>query len=288
MVVGISIENLTKQFGDRAVLNKVNLDLNVGERVALIGQNGSGKTTLIRCILGLHRFSGAISVLGRSVQDNREAVLADIGFVPQTAPILRFTVGEYLRFYSRLCGVKEDAVINVAKCLELDVARIKGQPFRKMSGGMKQKLLIAAALARRPALLIMDEPTANLDAKARAAFFELLADLSGECVLLLSSHRVDELAGLVTRMVELGDGGIVKDDAVSVSGIRSLEQKVACKVVLNASIASVMNGLQGWGFSLDTNSRVWSGVIGAPDRFRFLADLSRWSGAVTKVNMEEV
>lgn len=287
MVARIAIERVSKRFGDRVVLNDLNLNLSDGERVALIGQNGSGKTTLIRCILGLHRFGGNISVLGRSVRDSREEVLNEIGFVPQSAPILRFSIGEYLRFYSRLCGVSEDTVIEVAKRLDLDLAHLRKQMFRKLSGGMKQKLLIAAALARRPALLIMDEPTANLDAKARAAFFELLADLPEHCVLLLSSHRVDELAGLVTRLVELSDGGIVKDDAVSVSGIRALDQKVACGVRLNQPVASVMNGLRGWGFVYNDSTQIWEGMIGAPDRFRFLADLSRWSGAVAKVNMEE-
>lgn len=283
----IAIERVSKRFGDRLVLNELNLNLNEGERVALIGQNGSGKTTLIRCILGLHRFEGNIRVLGQSVRESREEVLNEIGFVPQSAPILRFNIGEYLRFYSRLCGVDEEAVIEVAKYLDLDLPHLRKQLFRKLSGGMKQKLLIAAALARRPSLLIMDEPTANLDAKARAAFFELLADLPEHCVLLLSSHRVDELAGLVTRLVELDSGGVVKDDAVSVTGIRTLDQKVACGVVLNQPVASVMNGLQGWGFVYNENKQIWEGMIGAPDRFRFLADLSRWSGAVAKVNMEE-
>ncbi len=284
----VVIENLSKLFGTRTVLDGINLRLESGDRIALVGQNGSGKTTLIRCILGLHRFNGCISVLGQSVHDQRESVLREIGFVPQVAPMLRFTVGEYLSFYSRLCGIDESVIVDVARHLELDLPQLRKQLFRKMSGGMKQKLLIATALARRPALLIMDEPTANLDARARTAFFELLANLPRDCVLLLSSHRVDELAGLVTRLVELGDGHIVKDDVVSVSGIMALEQKVRCQVVLNKMADSVMRGLNGWGFARGESELEWSGSIGAPDRFRFLADLSRWSGVIARVNIEEI
>lgn len=284
----IVIEGLSKNFGDRAVLNGINLRFNAGDRVALVGQNGSGKTTLIRCILGLHRFSGDMRVLGQSVYEQREAVLRHIGFVPQVAPMLRFTIGEYLNFYSRLCGIDESHIIDVARRLDLDIPSLRKQLFRKLSGGMKQKLLIATAFARNPALLIMDEPTANLDAKARTAFFELLADLPDDCVLLLSSHRVDELAGLVTRLIELSDGHVVKDDVVSVSRNIELEQKVRCSVVLNKAVDSVMRGLSGWGFTNGESNFEWFGNIGAPDRFRFLADLSRWSGVIARVNMEEI
>lgn len=281
----ILVHGLYKKFGEKAALNGIDLKVTSGERVAFVGHNGSGKTTLLRCILALHAFEGQIAVAGLDIRAARRRVLTQIGFVPQNPPALRFSVAEYLAFAEQVTGVLPAQVAAVAARLGLDLEECRGRAFRKLSGGMKQKLLIAAAMARRPALLIMDEPTANLDPKARAAFFELLAELPADSAVLLSSHRVDELSGLVTRLVELDGGRIVRDDALTAAVGAQLAGKMRCRVVLSEALASVVRGLEAWGLRAESDKR-WSGVIGSPDRFRLLADLTRWSAVVASLSLE--
>lgn len=288
----IEIRSLHKAFDKKPALRDVSLTVAPGERVALVGHNGSGKTTLVRCILGLHNYEGRILVEGHEVRAERVAMLRKIAFVPQSPPALRFTVTEYLEFLRAVCGVAPSEVIRVAGVLGLDVGECRRRPFRKLSGGMKQKLLAAAALARRPALLVMDEPTANLDPAARGAFFTLLAGLPRESALLLTSHRVDELAGLVTRLVELDDGAVARDEVVStLAPGASVADRVRCRIVVaQEAAASVVRGLAAWGLACDVargTQNTWRGYVGAPDRFRLLADLSRWAGALRTVELED-
>ncbi len=99
--------------------------------------------------------------------------------------------------------------------LGLDLSQHRKQIFFKLSGGMKQKLLIAIALARNPKILILDEPSANLDPDARETFFSLLDGMPKETVMLLSSHRVDEISQLVNRVVEMDQGKVVLDRSLN-------------------------------------------------------------------------
>jgi ABC-2 type transport system ATP-binding protein len=99
----------------------------------------------------------------------------------------------------------------VAQCLGLDVSAVRSQPFEKLSGGQKQKVLIAVALREDVDLLVLDEPAANLDPGARDEFFSLLRERKPSDTMLISIHRLDELDGLVTRIVELDQGRVALD-----------------------------------------------------------------------------
>jgi ABC-2 type transport system ATP-binding protein len=207
----ISISNLHKTFRGQSILRDVTLTIGPGERIALVGQNGSGKTTLIRCLLGLYNFEGSIQFYGKSPRTDRIAVLHNVGFVPQHPPGLRLTVSEYIATVTHLTGCAAKDINELADRLDLRVSDHINKPFAMLSGGMKQKLMIAAALARKPSLLIMDEPAANLDPRARAKFFESLQSLPSDTTMLLSSHRIDEITGLVTRLIEMDHGDITID-----------------------------------------------------------------------------
>lgn len=283
----IQIEGLTKRFGAQLVLNQLALNVEAGERIALIGQNGSGKTTLIRCILGLYSCDGALRVLGKAPRQARQELLTQIGFVPQQAPGIRSSVSEFLLATTRLCGVDGAAIMAVAERLGLSIPQISQKAFYALSGGMKQKLLISIALARRPKLLIMDEPAANLDPIARAAFFSLLEELDPTTAMLLSSHRIDEVSGLVTRLIELDAGRLVLDDLVSVQS-RSLGARLRCSLKFSEAHAHVLEALAAWGLSSMDDGRRWEGLIAAHDQFRFVCLIARWSGLIERFNMEEL
>lgn len=207
----IRIEGLTKTFRKHRVLDGVSLQLEPGERVALIGANGAGKTTLFRCLLGEYHCEGKVAIDGHCPRAERQHVLGRIGFVPQLPPALRMPVGQLVRFAATLCSSSESRMAEMAQRLGLDLDAIRSRPFVKLSGGQKQKVLIALALRDEADLLVMDEPAANLDPAARSEFFSLLREHSPGRTMLVSIHRLDDVMGLATRVVELDRGRVVGD-----------------------------------------------------------------------------
>jgi ABC-2 type transport system ATP-binding protein len=207
----IKIENLSKTFNKVKVIKNLSIAFNAGDRIALIGQNGAGKTTLIRSILGLYTYEGFLSVLDKNSRTNREKILQEVGFVPQLPPPLGMTVAEIMDFFSIVTKTDKEKFISIANDLKLDVNSHLNKPFLKLSGGMKQKLLVSLALAREPRILLMDEPSANLDPEARKVLFKYLKELPKDTLMILSSHRVDEIKDLVNRLVEMDLGEVVVD-----------------------------------------------------------------------------
>jgi len=210
----IHCENLSKTFRRVPVLDGLNLSVNLGERVALIGSNGAGKTTLIRCLLGEYTHEGVLTIDGQSPRLHRTEILASIGFVPQHPPPLGMPVGQLINFAAQLCGTDPAQITALAARMGLIVEPVLQRPFVKLSGGMKQKILIAIALGRQARLLIMDEPTANLDPEAREVFLALLAERAKNVAMLISSHRLNEVSSLVDRVIEMDMGKIVLDKKV--------------------------------------------------------------------------
>ncbi len=281
----IEARGLAKRFGRHSVLQGVDLQIRSGDRVALVGPNGSGKTTLIRCLLGLYQHEGSIALDGISARAERRRALGRVGFVPQLPPGLRGRVRDYLVTLEAVSGVPRAAVEAVAGRLGLELPPLEHRPFSALSGGMKQKLLIAAALARRPSLLIMDEPGANLDPRSRAVFFELLAEAAPGTTMLLSSPRVDEIADLVNRMVELDHGRVVMDDVVAASaGLAHAAQSLRVRLRVREAVASMEEALRDWGLQRDV-AGTWTGEIAAGDRFRFLALLTRYAGLIEGIEL---
>jgi ABC-2 type transport system ATP-binding protein len=207
----IRADKLSKSFGKVEVLKQLSVDFNEGDRIALIGQNGAGKTTLIRCILGQYVYDGQLDVLGKNPRSHRVDILKEVGFVPQIPPPLKITVKELLKFFSDLSGVRQEEYVDIAEKLGLKITDSFNKPFVALSGGMKQKLLVSFALGKKPAILLMDEPSANLDPAAREIFFDYLGHYNKEALLVLSSHRMSEIEGLVNRVVEMDFGQIVLD-----------------------------------------------------------------------------
>jgi ABC-2 type transport system ATP-binding protein len=152
----IRFSNVAKSFRKTRVLNDVSLEIGLSERVALIGSNGAGKTTLIRCLLGEYTFDGEVAIDGRDPRKERTAVLGVIGFVPQLPPPLKMPVAQLIDFSAALCGTDPARIHELAQRLGLELEPILTRPFVKLSGGMKQKLLIAIALGRDAKVLVMD------------------------------------------------------------------------------------------------------------------------------------
>ncbi len=210
----IKINNLSKTFKKQEVIKNLTSEFKEGEKIALIGQNGAGKTTLIRCILGQYIFDGSLEVLDMNPRKERRRILQDVGFVPQTPPPLKMTVGELLNFFTKLTNTPKTEFIELADLMGLSIEDNLNKPFFKLSGGMKQKLLIAFAIGRKPKILLLDEPSANLDPKARGILFDMLQNFRKDSLMILSSHRMNEIKTLVNRVVEMDLGIIVVDKKV--------------------------------------------------------------------------
>lgn len=201
--------NVDKRFGKVHALRAIKLDVPSRSKVALIGPNGSGKTTLIRVLLGLVRHAGEVWIDGHPVV--RATLAPQLAYVPQIAPQMAASCGELVRTVCELRGLPREVVAEAAHRLDLSLDAITRQPFRTLSGGSKQKLLLALALAARPELLILDEPTASLDADARGRFLALQRELAGDATLVLCSHRLDEIRALVDHVIALENGAVIYD-----------------------------------------------------------------------------
>jgi len=281
----IRVEQLRKSFQRARVLDALDLAIAPGERVALVGANGAGKTTLFRCLLGEYTYEGLIAVGGRDPRALRTEVLRRTGFVPQLPPPLRMPVGSLLGFAAEVCGSETAPMEAVATRLGLDARAIWRQPFAKLSGGQKQKLLIAVALGRDCELLVMDEPAANLDPPARRSFFELLAERQDRATMLISSHRIDEVAQLVSRVIELDQGRVALDDRVD--GAAALDAVLRCRIELAHASEAAAATLRSWGLMPADGGLRFEGTIAGPDRLRFLGALARYAGLLRALALEE-
>ena len=281
----ISIQNLSKQFRRVRVLNGIDLDINTGDRIALVGSNGAGKTTLIRCLLGEYNFQGRITIDGLNPHADRTEVLKRIGFVPQLSPPLKMPVGQLIGFAAGVCDSDPASMTAISTQLGLDIEQLRRRPFNKLSGGQKQKLLISIALGRDTDLLVLDEPAANLDPEARHTFFQLLAQKQQHGAMIISSHRLDEVAALVNRVVEMDHGDIVLDDHVADQ--IDLSSVLACRLELTRVDSAFAETIREWGFSDSEGGRVWRGEIAGPDRLRFLGVLSRYAALLKGIQLED-
>jgi ABC-type multidrug transport system ATPase subunit len=204
----IIAKNLTKRYGKVTALNQVSFTIEAGEAVALWGANGAGKTTTLRCLLGVQGFEGELMVNGINVSRNAKAARAAIGYVPQEAAFYDMSVLETLHFYARLKKTDPQRVNEVLE--QVDLTAHHNKRVNMLSGGMKQRLALAVALLADPPVLVLDEPTANLDVKAQRDFIHTVQMLnhSGKTIVF-SSHRLDEVIALGNRVLVLSEGGLV-------------------------------------------------------------------------------
>jgi ABC-type multidrug transport system ATPase subunit len=229
----IELDQVTKQYGKVTALDRVTLDVPDGARVALLGANGSGKTTLTRVMMGLVRHRGEVRFGGAP---RTPELAARIAYVPQISPPWSATVEEVVGAIAQLRAVPPARVAALAAELALRIDAVAARPFRSLSGGNRQKLLIALALAAAPSVAILDEPTASLDAGARQRFFDLAGERFGRATVILCSHRLDELRTLVDHVVVLADGRVAWQGAAS----RYLEEHVAS--VIELLVAETVDG----------------------------------------------
>jgi len=211
----IQVKNLTKKFGSHISLDNVTTEFNKDDYVALMGPNGAGKTTLIRSIMGYyHPSEGEVLIDGLNPIKERTKVLDSISFVPQLPPPIKLNLDELMQYIQTSSNVDKELIKHFANEMKLDINNNLKKSFFKLSGGMKQKMLIAISLAKKSDIIIYDEPTANLDPKARDDFYRLLKENEKEKISLFVTHRLDEVKEIVNRQIYMDLGTIVSDERV--------------------------------------------------------------------------
>jgi ABC-2 type transport system ATP-binding protein len=211
----VNAKGVSKVFMGTKVLDSVDLDIARGDRIAMMGPNGAGKTTLVRAMLGFYHIdSGEITVNGHDPVKERVEVLKNISFIPQLPPPVKLSIEEMLLYVERSSEIPRQKIFEESEKMDLDLKSHLSKPFFKLSGGMKQKLLIAIALSKKSDLLIFDEPTANLDPKGREKFYDLLTEIDENCSTLFITHRLDEIEGLVNRKIYMDLGKVVEDEKI--------------------------------------------------------------------------
>lgn len=281
----IKISALEKTFVRRAVLQSLDVDIATDDRIALIGSNGAGKTTLIRCLLGHYRHKGDILLGGEKVSTHNRSMLEAIAFVPQLPPPLKMPVADLIKFSCASGKADKNKIWDIADKLGLELAILMSIPFNRLSGGQKQKLLISIAMARPAKLLIFDEPSANLDPAARAAFLDLLAQHKDRA-MLIASHRLEEIASLVNRVIEMDQGKIVLDDRIS-DRLKEGDRRL-CTLKLAEPSEALSKTLSEWDFTISENGLSANGQVAGGDMIRFLSTLSRYGGLLSDISFENL
>lgn len=196
-------KNVAKSFGNLKALKNVDFEVNEGEFVALLGPNGAGKTTLINCLNGLTpRDSGEILVKGVDPEVDSQSTKMQLGIVEQELVFDPFfTSIEMLRLRRGLFGLKPDEEYLSWLLVKLSLDDKKDVRARELSGGMKRRLMIAKALAHKPSILILDEPTAGVDVELRNSLYDFLTELKKSgTTIVLTTHYLEEAELLADRI----------------------------------------------------------------------------------------
>jgi ABC-2 type transport system ATP-binding protein len=210
----VKLDQLTKKFGEITAVDKMTLEIEEGEIFGLLGPNGAGKSTAINMITGLLLIDkGSISILGKDIRKDKTAAKSNIGIVPQDIAIYEdLTSLENVRFFASLYGLRGKALDAAAlEALEFTGLSDKKKDFPKnFSGGMKRRLNIACAIAHKPKLIIMDEPTVGIDPQSRNHILQSVKKLNEMgSTIIYTSHYMEEVEEICTRIAIMDHGKVI-------------------------------------------------------------------------------
>ncbi|MBM3350784.1 MAG: ABC transporter ATP-binding protein [Betaproteobacteria bacterium] len=240
----VKINGIHKHFGGLHALKGIDLTIEQGEFFGLLGPNGAGKSTLINILAGLTKpTSGRVSVMGFDVDQQYQQARKLLGVVPQELVFDPFfNVREMLRFQAGYFGRGRENDAWVDEILEgLGLTEKAHTNMRRLSGGMKRRALIAQALAHRPPVIVLDEPTAGVDVELRQMLWEFIKRLNREGhTIILTTHYLEEAETLCRRVAMMKQGEIVALD----STVNMLNQFSGKNLVLKLSGAPLPSGLE--------------------------------------------
>jgi heme exporter protein A len=232
----IQIRNLVKAFGHRVVLRGIDLTINEGEFMTLMGANGAGKTTLLHIIATLSKpTAGEIAINGYRLQDSANQLRRFIGLVSHKTLLYDdLTAAQNLHFYARMYDVPEATHRVETVLTQVGLRSRQNDPVRTYSRGMQQRLAIARAILHNPPILLLDEPDTGLDQHASDMLGELLraVDITHRTILM-TTHNLERGLSLGNRVVILAKGKIVYDALRQDTNVTDLRQRYYEYVTIN-------------------------------------------------------
>lgn len=251
----ISLQNVSKQYGDKTVLNKVNLDIFPGQIIGYIGPNGAGKSTTVKILTGvIQDYSGTVLLNGKDIREDILGLKQMIGYVPELAELYDLlTPNEYLHFVGALYNLP-DAIIKErsTKILQsFGLLEHIDQRMDSFSKGMRQKVLLTSGILHNPSIVILDEPMSGLDANAVIVVKELMQVLKQEGkTIFYCSHMMDVVEKVSDRIVLIDKGTIIANDTIEVlrEGSNNSLEKIFAQMTtsenLNETAGNIAQAMQ--------------------------------------------
>jgi ABC-2 type transport system ATP-binding protein len=214
--MSIEIKNLTKVYGTQKAIDSISFSISAGEIVGFLGPNGAGKSTTMKILSGyIPQTSGNASILGMDVAKEPLKIKERVGYLPELNPLYNeMYIKEYLQFNADIYKIKnaKEAIEHVIEITGLTLERKK--KIGQLSKGYKQRVGLAQALLNNPDVLILDEPTSGLDPNQMTEIRKLIVELGKNKTILLSTHIMQEVEAMCSRVIIINKGKIVADDQV--------------------------------------------------------------------------
>jgi ABC-2 type transport system ATP-binding protein len=241
----VSMQNVTKRFGNFKALSDISLDIREGEIFGYIGPNGAGKTTTIKILVGLiSNFQGQVSVGGYQLPQKKEEAHKLLGYLPQNVAFQEWrTINQALKTFGKLSGLTDAQVEEkIPKILELlGLAEVRHKKITHLSGGMNQKVGLAQALLHEPKLLVLDEPMGGLDPYSRYQFKEIIRKLGQKgTTIIFSSHILSDVQDVADRIGIINRGTIKQ-----IATLNDLKARFKTKKTVEVLLATENQNLQG-------------------------------------------
>tara|TARA_B100001758_G_C18398330_1_gene607361 strand:- start:1721 stop:2428 length:708 start_codon:yes stop_codon:yes gene_type:complete len=212
--VELVIQNIEKKYGAKKVLSNLSFKCKKGEVIGLLGLNGAGKTSLMKVLTGFNlNWTGNISLNGIDLKKRLKDVQQLTGYLPENNPLYEdLLVIEYLKLTSKLYRVKNPDINKIIHSTGL--SNYKHHKIGKLSKGYKQRVGLAASIIHKPELLILDEPMTGLDPKQILEIRKLIKELGKKKIIILSSHILNEVESLCSRIILIHEGKLILDSSI--------------------------------------------------------------------------
>lgn len=213
--MSLEIKNLTKKFGEQTALNTINISINKNEIIGLLGPNGAGKSTLMKSIIGALKIDeGEIFFNEKNISENEVESKKNIGFLPENNPLYNeMYVKEYLQFVANIHQISNGKVDEIIELV--GITPEKSKKIAQLSKGYKQRVGLAQSILHSPDLLILDEPTNGLDPNQIIEIRNVIKEIGKEKTVILSTHIMQEVEALCSRVILIHQGTIIQDSPIS-------------------------------------------------------------------------
>ena len=257
----LEVHRLSRKYGHFLAVDNVSFSIDKGEIVGLLGHNGAGKTTIMKMISGyLEANTGTVTVDGQSLETNPKTIQKDLGYLPESLPVYpEMTVADYLDYAAELKGLRHNAKkLEIKRVVQAtDLKNKLLAPIATLSRGLKQRVGVAQAILGRPRLLILDEPTNGLDPEQTQQMRQLIREVAKEATVILSTHIMQEVEALCSRVLMLHGGKLALDATLNdlrQSNHLLLETSLSPKEAESLSTLEGVKGVESLAIESETNT----------------------------------